>query len=257
MPRIGLVAAKAGVTAHTLSGPYDFLARRGWSLRLGSLVVVAAAPNVGKTAWALDVVRRLHRRTLFVSADTDGNTMALRLAAQETGRTLSDLESDPAEVARVGHLADSWLWLASLHDASPTLGDIDEEVQAFVEAWGDLPEVVVIDNLMNVQSDDGDEFGGLRRISAALHQLARGTGALVIALHHVTGEWEDGTRPPPRRALHGKISKLPEQVFTLGGTPGGLAVACVKNRFGPSDPLASDPEWLSADFSRMKFSEGL
>ena len=227
--------------------------RRGWKLRLGSLVLLASAPKVGKTGVAIDIVRRLGLRTLVISADTDENTMAQRLTSQITGRSMVDLESDWATVESVMRSQD-WLWFGTPNGA-PTLEDIDQEVRAFAEAWGAPPEVIVIDNLINVQADDGDEFRGLRQITAALHQLARASGALVLALHHVTGEWEDGTAPPPRRALHGKISKLPEQVFTLGGSPGGLGMACVANRFGPSDPLAEDPEWLYVDWSVMRVSE--
>lgn len=243
---------RAGGT-NTLPSPYRFMDRRGWKLRLGSLVIVASAPKTGKTAVALDICRRLHLRTLIISADTDENTMAQRLASQVTGRTMVDLEDDWDAVVEAVRDQD-WLWFGTPNGA-PTLEDIDEEVRAFAEAWGAPPEVIVIDNLINVQADDGDEFRGLRQITAALHQLARASGALVLALHHVTGEWEDGTAPPPRRALHGKISKLPEQVFTLGGSPGGLGVACVANRFGPSDPLAEEPEFLYTDWSVMRVSE--
>lgn len=236
-----------------MPSPYSFMDRREWRLRLGSLVLIASAPKVGKTAVAIDIARRLGLRTLIISADTDENTMAHRLAAQLTGRTLRDLAGDWDAVVDAIRDQD-WLWFGTPNGA-PTLEDIDEEVRAFNEAWGSPPEVIIIDNLINVQSDDGDEFRGLRQITAALHQLARSSGALVLALHHVTGEWEDGTAPPPRRALHGKISKLPEQIFTLGGTVGGLGVACVGNRFGPSDPLAEDPEFLYTDWSVMRVSE--
>jgi hypothetical protein len=38
------------------------------------------------------------------------------------------------------------------------LQDIDEEVQAFEELWGCSPTLIIVDNLMDVATDAGEEF---------------------------------------------------------------------------------------------------
>ena len=243
--------ARTGVTAPLLPSPYFFMDERKWKLRRGHMVMVAGAPNVGKSAFALDLVSRLKLRTLFVSADTDAFTMAVRLASRASGYTTEQIEKDPLSFAPYIQQEN---WMRMTFEAGPTLEDLDEEVCAASELWGAPPEVIVIDNLMNVETDD-EEFHGLRIVLKSLHRLTRTTGALVLVLHHVTGGYEDGDTVPPRSALHGKVAKLPEMVFTLGARADFVGIACVKNRSGPADPLAKEPVWMNVDLSCMKFRE--
>lgn len=231
------------------------MGERKWFLRRAQVVLVAAAPNVGKSAFALKLAIEMKLKTLVISADTDPFTTTLRAAAAVTGDKMSVIEEAMKGPGRA-YYEDALRELDYLRfafDSGPTLEDIDLEVSAFNEIYGEPPELIIVDNLINVQCDDGDEFRGLRLISAAMHQLARATGACVICLHHVTGEYEDGLKPPPRRALHGKISKYPELILTLGKEGTFLGVACVKNRNGPHDPLAGNTMWLYCDLERMVF----
>jgi predicted ATP-dependent serine protease len=121
------------------------------------------------------------------------------------------------------------------------------EIKAYVELYGIAPELIVIDNLMNVAAETDNEWAGLRAIMMELHDMARKTEACVLVLHHVSEQSEYGSpmMPPPRRAIHGKVSQLPALILTLGYDPsqGLLRIASVKNRFGPHYADAS--QWAS------------
>jgi hypothetical protein len=115
--------------------------------------------------------------------------------------------------------------------------------------YGIAPQLIVVDNLMNVAAETDNEWAGLRAIMMELHDLARNTEACVLVLHHVSeaSEYGDGTYPPARRSIHGKVSQLPSLMLTLGYDPFGkqLRVAAVKNRFGPNS--ADGKDWVSLD----------
>jgi replicative DNA helicase len=232
---------------------FPTMERKGWILRRAQQVMIAAAPNVGKSALALHLAISLREPTLYVSADTDPYTTILRSLAMITGHSMRAIEAamQGGGAAYYEEALKELDYLRFVFDPAPSLEDIDLEVSAFNEIYGEPPALIVVDNLINVQCDDADEFRGLRLVSAAMHQLARSTGACVITLHHVTGEFEDGTEPPPRRALHGKISKYPEVIITLGKQGTWLGMACVKNRNGPHDPLANNAVHYYIDLDHM------
>ena len=119
-------------------------------------------------------------------------------------------------------------------DSSPSLDDIEMELKAYIELYGVAPELIVIDNLMNVAAETDNEWAGLRAIMMELHDLARKTEACVLVLHHVSegSEYGTGINPPPRRAIHGKVSQLCSLILTLGYNPMQqlLNVGVVKDR---------------------------
>ena len=103
---------------------------------------------------------------------------------------------------------------------------------------------------MNIDSGFEDEFRGLGEASFFLLNIARDTGAAVIALHHVGGEHEGGGAPIPLSGLRGKVSKLPALILTLHRAD-GMRVSVVKNRSGKSDPSGNYGVSLRADLARM------
>ena len=206
--------------------------------RRGQVCMVAAAPNAGKSMFALIYALRAKVPTLFFSADTDTATVMIRVASAMSGHTQVtveanlDKQSDYYEDDLRGMSHIQWVF-----DSSPSLDDIELEVKAYVELYGIPPELIVIDNLMNVVAEHENEWAGLRQIMMELHDMARKTEACVLVLHHVSeaSEYGDTTKPPARRSIHGKISQLPSLILTLGYSPleGTLRVSPVKNRFGP------------------------
>jgi hypothetical protein len=199
--------------------------------------MVAAAPNAGKSMFALIYAIKADVPTLFFSADTDIATVMMRTAAHISGHNQTLVEEN---LNKSTHFYDSkfdqvkniqWVF-----DSSPSLDDIEMEIKAYIELYGIPPELIVIDNLMNVAAESDNEWAGLRQIMVELHDMARQTEACVMVLHHVSEQSEYGstTEPPHRRSIHGKVSQLPAMILTLGYEPiqSLLRVAAVKNRFG-------------------------
>ena len=222
--------------------------------------MVAAAPNAGKSMFALIYAIKADVPTLFFSADTDIATVMMRTAAHISGHNQTLVEENltknptyyDSKFDRVKNI--QWVF-----DSSPSLDDIEMEVKAYIELYGIPPELIVIDNLMNVAAESDNEWAGLRQIMVELHDMARQTEACVMVLHHVSEQSEYGstTEPPHRRSIHGKVSQLPAMILTLGYEPIGnlLRVAAVKNRFGKHTADGKDFVSLFVNYGSCQISD--
>ena len=255
---------RAWKTAHTLAQPlptvWKDLETKGIKFRRGQVCMVAAAPNAGKSMFALVYAIQSKVPTLFFSADTDVATVMLRATAHVSGHTQQTVEKQMAFDANaysknledISHI--QWVF-----DSSPNLDDIEDEIKAYLELYGVAPQLIIIDNLMNVVAESDNEWAGLRQIMMELHDMARKTEACVIVLHHVSEQTEygPGTEPPHRRSIHGKVSQLPALILTLGYDPLGrnLRVAAVKNRFGHHQADGKDYASLIVDFAACQIRD--
>lgn len=211
--------------------------------------MIAALPNGGKTYLALYWVTRLVERegmtALYFSADSDEMTVKKRVLSMMTGDDSDDIEHRllTGKGRDYNDLLDEKLaGLSFSFETDPTFDYMAEEIRAFAEKWGDYPDVIVIDNLLNVISETADEYVGMRNITKATHRMARQTTAAVFILHHINEGSGDPAYPPPRRNITGKVNQLAELILTLGfdSAPSRrldsyLRVAAVKNRSGPHD----------------------
>ena len=236
------------------------LAAKQIKFRRGQVCMVAAAPNAGKSMFALIYAIKAQVPTLFFSADTDTTTVMMRVAAHTSGHSQVTVENNLAgdshyydhHFQKIDHI--KWVF-----DSSPSIDDLELEIRAYVELYGIAPELIIIDNLMNVAAETNDEWSGLRAIMMELHDMARKTEACVMVLHHVSEQSEYGSpsKPPARRAIHGKVSQLPALILTLGYDPNQatLAVAAVKNRFGPHTADASDYAQLLVNYAACQIGD--
>ncbi len=146
---------RAWKTAHTLAQPlptvWKDLDAKGIKFRRGQVCMVAAAPNAGKSMFALVYAIKAKVPTLFFSADTDTATVMLRAAAHLAGHTQETVENQMSinpdayeeNLQAISHI--QWVF-----DSSPNLDDIEAEVKAYIELYGIAPQLIVVDNLMNV-----------------------------------------------------------------------------------------------------------
>jgi len=245
---------KPEVGGEPLAPPFQAFQREGMILRRAEVTVIAGTPGAGKSSIALHIAARLKQPTLYFSADTNAHTMAMRLASMISGKNQTDVEgmlhSDvgwtKATLSKSSHIVWSF-------ESAPTLQDIDEEVQAFEELWGCSPTLIIVDNLMDVATDGGEEFASMRAIMKELKYLARATNSAVVVLHH-TSEAVLGTPCQPRSAIQGKVAQLPALICTLGVVGTSMGVAPVKNRYGRADAggglmtwIAFNPEYMFVD----------
>lgn len=210
-----------------------------------------------KSMFAMAWVLSLKIPTLVYSPDTDAHDQAIRVMANLHQMSTDTVEQGVAVGAldMNDDLAALRPWLQWCFDPSLTLDDLDLELRAYEEVHGGLPELIVVDTLSDVHANDEDEFGGMRRTMAALHHIARETGAAVLVVHHTTGQYDSDVAPAERKAINGKVSKTPELILSVARNGAHLGVAVVKQRSGYSDPTAATPIWLAVDPARATISD--
>lgn len=260
MLRLDRAWANSHVVAEPLPTVWKDLDNKGIRFRRGQVCMVAAAPNAGKSMLALIYAIKAGVPTLFFSADTDSATVMIRAAAHISGHTQETVESLLQQNKfRYGDELDKMKHIEFVFDSSPTLDDIENEIKAYVELYGVQPQLIVIDNLMNVAAETDNEWAGLRAIMVELHDMARKTEACVLVLHHVSEQSEYGRpdEPPPRRSIHGKVSQLPAMIVTLGYDVWNnqLRVAAVKNRFGKHTADGKDFISLFVNFASCQIND--
>ncbi|MFE4355089.1 DnaB-like helicase C-terminal domain-containing protein [Kitasatospora sp. NPDC056800] len=249
-----------GKAGEPLPAAFRQLEKAGCHIRRGQLTLIAAGPGVGKSALVTTIATRAEVPTLYFSADSDAFTQYVRLAAMLTDTPVWAVERD-MDAGKSVHYdtqINNLDYLRWNFDASPTLDNLDLDVQAFGYLYGCWPQLIIVDNIKNVWTDAGDDNSKYGEIIDYLHELGRKTGAAVVALHHLTGTYDDGITPAPMSALLGKISKIPEVILTLhrsGSLDFGdlmINVSIVKNRGGKADPSGNWFIPLQADMERMR-----
>jgi hypothetical protein len=207
----------------------------------------------------------LNLPTLYFSADNSAHTTLTRYLANTTQTPRRAIEEDmddpdvgPAlEASYMESLADSNIEFC--FDGSLTMDDITEELSAYVELYDEWPEVIIIDNLINVEGT-GDHQGQ-NGILSELHWLARMSGATVFVLHHMSqaqdkpGKNPDPTMPRGSNFVQNKVTHYPDLVLSVAADSqkGLFRIAGVKVRGDKNDPAALNPFLLYADFSRCTF----
>ena len=238
---------------------FPSLAQAGIRFRRGQVTMIAGQPNSGKSLLGLFYAVKAKVPTLYVSADTDAYTTSMRAASIITGHTMTTIEDSFKQNTHKTYInaLSSVKNLEFAFDPSPTLDDIQLMIQAYGEKYGLFPELIIIDNLMNVAALHDNDLTGMRDIMKACHHIARETEAAVFVLHHTSEAEGDPYRPPARKAIQGKVSQLPEMIITVAMEPerSEFRIACVKNRFAKNSALGNEWVTLYSDASRMKLFE--
>ena len=149
------------------------------------------------------------------------------------------------------------------YSSSLTLDTITTQVHAYEELHGDYPELIVVDNALDVvmEGSDIDQAQSLDALMSWLHELARTTDACVIVLHHVTGPYNDANQPIPLSGVKGQIGRVPELILTLHkaigdyGSSDEIRVSTVKNRGQKADPSGQSFVPLEFDGFRMSIQD--
>jgi replicative DNA helicase len=225
--------------------------------RRGQFVLIASGPNRGKSLLALNIAVRSGLRTLYISPDMSSSDTVRRISALLTGDTLEEV-GQAFELGEEGHYEEVISYnlnnkMRFVWDTSLTLNEFNEEIEAFGIAYGDYPELVIVDNIRDLYAAE-DKFQSWNVIEQHLKAVALSTGALVIGLHHLLGMYADGTESPPLNGVEGQITKKPDQVWTLWGSSLGksLKVNIVKNRGGKASPAGNLTVELQVDYDRAE-----
>jgi len=243
---------------HPLAEIMPQLTAAGVQFRQAQLHLIAAQPGGGKTMLALWYAVNSKIPSLYFSADSDSRTMALRAGAITMNKAVTEVErmmDSEASVLLEDALAEGANHIRFSFDPSPSLQDIEEEIEAYVELYGCAPTAVFVDNLMNVATTSDNEWTAIRDSMSAFHYMAREYESAFIVLHHVSENEKMSTPnfPPPRKALMGKPAALPELALTvaLDSSSNTYRVAVVKNRHAKADPTAEEFISLAVEPSHM------
>ena len=140
--------------ATPLPDVWSALSNKQIKFRRGQVCMVAAAPNAGKSMFALIYAIRANVPTLFFSADTDTTTVMMRAAAHLSGHSQVLVEGNLASNTHYyDHRLPKLNNIKWVFDSSPSIDDLELEIRAYVELYGQAPELIVIDNLMNVVAE--------------------------------------------------------------------------------------------------------
>lgn len=258
MQTLDRVVRRGSQSHHLIPLPWVGLQRLGFGLAKGQVGMIAAAPGVGKSALSMAIALQSDLYSLYESADTDASTMSIRALAHNTGHPQeyirACLDMGPARPDEI----DVALWEAqhvTFSFDSYTTSEIRDDVLAYGVVHGAFPELIVVDNLLNVARGGDDDLSSQTKAMDELHALAQQTGAHVLVLHHATGMYDDGDRPIPLSGLANKLSKLPAQVLTLYRKDPYVFACVVKNRQGKADPSGGMQVRLRFDAERMRFAD--
>lgn len=230
----------------------------------GQLVMLSGRRGSQKSGAALWLVHQWGEATLYVNGDMSAWTANSRVLSITSGKgkdTVKDILREGGNARdELEATADSSR-VMFFHNSRPALDEIDEEIDAYVEAWDAYPPVVVVDNLMDVAPLLDGEFENLVEILQQLKNLAHETDILVMVLHH---NKDDGNSayPSPIEGLKQRVGMTPEVVLSvaLENQPGQdeipFRVSVTKQREGRATPKADDWATLVAIPDRTDFRAG-
>lgn len=222
------------------------LYQRGVKPRQGEVIMVAGRSGHQKSGFALWLATQWGIPTLYLSADMSAFQASSRIASMQTGLSTSAVEgmmlggeSGRASVMRAMKAAEH----ITFSFGAITWPGVDAELEAYIELHNAYPELIVIDNLMDIegcQSGYTEQMDAMQTIS----DLSRHTGSTMLVLHHASDKTQGAQshpwKPPARGEVKGGLSEKPELSLTvaLDARDNKYNVACVKQRMGPCDASA-------------------
>ena len=254
-------ASVRGSAGDPLPEVWENLAESGTQFRRGQLALVAAGPGTGKSAFVLNYALKAGVSCMYFSADSDAFVQLARSLAILGGLDMASAETmiRSEETERIAEIIGDEPIRFS-YNSSPTLQHIENQLLAYNELYGDFPELIVVDNALDVAIDtDEEQAQSLDALMAWLHDTARVTEACVIVLHHVTGPFNNSNIPIPLSGVKGQIGRVPELILTLHKQSEGgnevLCVSTVKNRGQRADASGNTFSELSFDGFRMSITD--
>lgn len=256
-----------GAAGEPIPSPYEGLKKMEVEFRRGEFSIVAAGPGTGKSLFAANLAMYGNLPCLYFSADSNAATQLSRATAMVTGsnvRTVKGrlLGGDFSEYRKT--LGERW-WVRFNYSARPTPSELERDILCYREVFGCHPHLIVVDNITNVDAgsaagDASSAAVSLEGMCKYLDEMARGTSAHVLALHHVVGEFADGLKPIPLSGLKGQIHAVPSLALTIHKEADGvggrvLHVSPVKNREGFEDSSGNTFASLELDTGNMRLRD--
>ncbi|MBE6463908.1 MAG: replicative DNA helicase [Eggerthellaceae bacterium] len=176
-------------------------------LRGGDLIILAARPGVGKSAFALNVAvnaAKANTTVAFFSLEMSASQLAQRILCSEAHVNLGRLRAGNITEADWGAIADASNTLSKINlfiDDTPALSVFDLRAKARRELRGCESGLIIVDYLQLMQPTttrrDGNRAVEVGEISRSLKILAKEMDMPVIALSQLSREIEKRGKKRP------------------------------------------------------------
>lgn len=162
-------------------------------LERGTLFIIGARPSVGKTTFALNIVRnqmKQNRKSLVFSLEMTANMIYERMMSDILNIDYTNFSRKNALINVVKKIENQ---MSTLKDIVLVLDDVYTVENICARIMEVKPDIVVVDFLQNVQTAKhfNDERMKINHISAELKRTAKKTGTVVIALSQMTRTGKD------------------------------------------------------------------
>jgi replicative DNA helicase len=199
-----LYRRKADVTG--IASGFTQLDRMTSGLHGGELIIVAARPSMGKTAFSLNLAQHMalrHKKTVaYFSLEMSREAVMMRLLAAEARISMKDIRSGkisdaawPKLIQAAGHISDSKIYIDETSGISPT--EVRARARRLKARHG--LDIIVIDylQLMDLKQKVESRERAVSEISKALKSLAKELDVPVIALAQLNRGVEGRTEKRP------------------------------------------------------------
>ena len=257
-PRRALYRAHDGSEPLPEVPALEALYRQGFRPRRGEFVMIAGQPGAGKSAFAMWWIASMNLPCLYFAADMTAHQVSTRLAAVLTGHTVDAVAQAVADESPVLGYYEEEIDRSRMifnFQSAPSMTDVVEELEAYLEVFNTYPDIIAIDNLRNFCEEQ--DYKEQQVVVSDLQTLARTTGATVVLLHHTTEATSRDVRfPQARKDLKNKLGELPEVVITTAVDPDEdvFRLAPVKMRGAKFDATGQTYAELRSDLSRASFA---
>lgn len=213
----------------------------GLTFRRGEVIMVAGRSGSQKSGFAIWLAVQWNLPTLYFAADMTLYEISVRAGAAKLGKGEDEIVAamKGAGSQQEMDMLDSIPF--TIATGTITWDQVNAQIMAYVEVHDAMPELIVIDNLMDVEGAVAD-YTAQMEVMEDLVNLARETGSTVLVLHHATDKSdrarEDTNAPPARADIKNGMSEKPQTILgvTIDNATDQFRVAVLKQRMGKSDP---------------------
>jgi hypothetical protein len=237
---------RVGNIGRKLPDPLKSLAREGIHFRRGAVSMIAGTPGSFKSVLALNMVvtwAEAGMKVYYFSADADEFTVVRRFAGILTNDDPQHVESQMVNHRTGDYEAQFGLHLQGVefeYEGFDEFTTLVQRVKSFEAVYGQYPDVLVIDNLIDFVSSPM-AWDEMQVMIKALDALSKEIKAHILILHHA--KLPDANpnarnprpldQPPADYEIQGRVTQFPRLVLTMAAESLHANLACVKNTNGP------------------------